>query len=79
MGAPASSLLVLAQRLLQRLSHLNAAANDDDVDVVGRALQEYVAHIAAHEIAFYAHLVGHFAYLMEYLFVENLCQFGICV
>ena len=79
MSAPASGLLVLAQRLLQRLRHLYAAAHDDDVDVVRGALEEYVAHIAAHEIAFYAHLVGHFAYLMEYLFVENLCQFGICV
>lgn len=63
----------------QRLRHLYAAAHDDDVDVVRGALEEYVAHIAAHEIAFYAHLVGYFAYLMEYLFVENLCQFGICV
>ena len=79
MSAPASGLLVLAQCLLQRLRHLYAAAHDNDVDVVRGALEEYVAHIAAHEIAFYAHLVGNFAYLMEYLFVENLCQFGICV
>ena len=79
MGAPASGLLVLAKCLLQRLCHLDATAHDHHIDVVSGALKEYVAHVAAHEVALYAHPVCHFAYLMKYLFVENLCQFGICV
>lgn len=79
MGAPASGLLVLAQRLLQPLCHLDATAHDHHIDVVRRTLKKYVAHVAAHEVALYAHFVCHFAYLMKYLFVENLCQFGICV
>ena len=60
---------VLAQPLLQRLGHFNAAAHHHYVNVVGGPFQENIAYIAAHDIAFYAFLVGHFAYLVEYLLV----------
>ena len=40
------------------LCHCNAAAHDNNVDVVGGALEEKVAHVAAHEVALHSQVVG---------------------
>ena len=55
----------MSQLTLQCLGHLDAAAHDDDIDIVGGPLEENVAHIAANDIAFHAQMVGHLAYLVE--------------
>ena len=79
MSARLACLGVKPELLLQRLCHINAAAHHHHINVVGGAFEEYIAYISAHKIALYMHLVGHFAYLMKYLLVEYLCQFGITV
>ena len=60
------------QHLLQFGGNGNATAYDDHVDVVRGTLQEDVTDIAANDIALHAKVVGHVAYLVEYLLVQNL-------
>ncbi len=48
------------------LGKLYAAAHGNEVDILGMALQEDVAHVAAHHIAFAAYGVGGGAYHVEY-------------
>ena len=55
----------MTELLLQRLGHLDAAAHDNDIDIVGGTLEENIAHIAPHDIAFHAQAVGYTAYLVE--------------
>ena len=46
-------MCLLAQLLLEGRSHLNSAPHHHDIDVIGRALQEEVAHISTYYIAFH--------------------------
>ena len=43
----------LRENLLEGRSHLNSATHHHDIDVIGRALQEEVAHISTYYIAFH--------------------------
>ena len=61
-----------AQPLLKGRGDINATAHHDDVDVVAGTLQEDVANVTAHYIAFYSHLVGYVADEMKYFLVQNL-------
>ena len=59
----------MPQGALQFLGDLDAAAHDDDVDIVGRALEENVAHVASHDVAFHPQTVGHTTDLVENILV----------
>ena len=54
-----------AELLLQGLRHLDAAAHDDNIDIVGETLKENVTHIAANNVALYTQTVSHMTYLVE--------------
>ena len=79
MGAPSARLRVLAQFVLQCCSHLDAAAHNHHINVVGGAFEEDVTHISAYEIALDSKFVGHLAYAVKNILVKDLCQFGISV
>ena len=68
---------LLAQLLLQCLGHLDAAAHDHHVDVVGGTLKEKVAHISPYDIALQSQAVGGLRDLVEDFLVEKLCQFSV--
>ena len=50
----------------QRLGHGNAAAHHHHIDVLGRTLQEYVAHVAADYVALQSQFIRRFGYPLEY-------------
>ena len=58
-----------AKRVLQFLSHLNAATNNDYVDIVAGTFKKDVAHITAHDIALHAQPISRIAYLVEYFLI----------
>ena len=65
------------QSLFEGLCHGDAAAHDYHVNIVRRAFEEDVAHVAAHHITFHLHLVGDGGNRVEYRLVQQLRQFGI--
>ena len=56
----------------ERLGQFDAAAQGDDVDVFGGAVQKDVAHIAADDEAGAVHRVGHLADEVEYGLIEMI-------
>ena len=60
--------------VFQGLRHVDAATDDDHIDVVGRSFEEEVTHIAPYNVALYAQAVGHFRYGVKDLFVEQHSQ-----
>ena len=67
-----------AQPLAQRLCHGNATAHYYDVNILGRALQEDVANIAAHHITLQPQLVSRSGNLLENVVLKVLFQFVCC-
>ena len=57
------------QLALQFLSHRNTATHDDNIDIVGGTLEEDVAHIASHDVAFHPQTVGYTTNLVEDILV----------
>ena len=53
------------ETFLEGLGHFDAAAHHHDVDVLGGALQEEVAHVAAHDVAVHPQPVGRTPYGLE--------------
>ena len=53
------------QHAFQLLRHHYAATHDHHVDIVGRAFEENVAHIATHHVALHPKTVGRLANLVE--------------
>ena len=56
---------LVAENALQLFCHLDATAHNNNVNVVGGTLEENVAHIPAHDVAFHVQMVGYTAYLVE--------------
>ena len=54
-----------SELLAEGACHLNAFAHHDNVDVCRWTLQEYVAHVSAHNIALHLQRIGRLAYLAE--------------
>ena len=65
--------------LFHSLSHLYPVSHNDNVDVIGGAVEEDIPYISSHHIALHAHVVGHTGDGMKQFLVEQLCQFGIGV
>ena len=75
---------LLAQFLPECLGHRDAAAHDDDVDVLRGTFEEEVAHVSAHGVALQSQLVGRLGDFVEDGFVESfdevlLRQFYHCL
>ena len=63
----------------QFLCQRNATAYDNDVDIIGRTLEEDITDIASHYIAFQPQMVCGFANLMKDVLVEYQRQFFVGV
>ena len=68
---------LLAQPLLQGLSHFDAAAHHHHVDVVGRSFEKKVANIATHYIAFQLQGISHSGQVMKDRLIKEMSQVGI--
>ena len=65
----------LAQLADQSCGHLDAAAYNDDINVLRRTLQEEVTHIAADEIALHSHRIGYCANAVKHRGFQGLAYF----
>ena len=63
-----------AKTLFQGLSNANARTHDDDIDIVRRPFEEYIAHVPPDDVTLHPQLVGNIADEMEDIFVQYLCQ-----
>ena len=61
---------LFAQLSLQLLGHSDTATHHDNIDVVRRALKEYITHIATNHIALDTHRVGYAADLVEDFLIQ---------
>ena len=59
----------------KRLGHYNAAAHYYHIDIFGRTLQEYVAHVAADYVALQSQFIRCFGNPLKYAVTETLLQF----
>ena len=59
----------LTHHALQFLSHLDATANHNDINIVRWAFQEYVSYISSHHITLQPQTVCGFTYLVEYFLI----------
>ena len=62
-------MCLFPQSLFEGLCHGDAAAHDHHVNIVRRAFEEDVAHVATHHITFHPHLVGDGGNHVEYRLV----------
>ena len=67
-----------AQPFAQRFGHSNTATYHHHVDILRRAFQEKVAHVAPHHVAGHVEFIGRSRNLLEYVVAEVFLQFIRC-
>ena len=63
-----------AKTLFQSLSNADTRTHNDDIDIVRRPFEEYIAYVPPNDVTLHPQLVGNIADKMEDIFVQYLCQ-----